>query len=392
MIEESGAVAGGPAVEACLGLTTSQATDRVLRRARAYVEIETPSRDEAALRRLADRVRADLEDCGATVESIDAPGLGANLLARLDTANEPGPPLLVLAHMDTVHAVGTLAARPFRIEGDRAYGPGIYDMKAGLATVIEALAWQRERGAPPRRPVELLITCDEEIGSHSVREMIRERAAAAAAVLVPEPCLPDGGAKTFRKGVATYRIEATGRAAHAGIEGASAVSAITELVHALAAALDLADHARGTTINIGQIGGGTASNVVAAEAWAAVDVRLAEPGEGERIAAAFAGMRPRREGAGLRAGLQEDRPPLVRTPAVAALYERARELAASLGAALAEGGSGGGSDGSIAAATGTATLDGLGPQGGGAHADDEHILLSDLPFRLALMSLLLARL
>jgi glutamate carboxypeptidase len=195
--------------------------------------------------------------------------------------------------------------------------------------------------------------------------------------------------KTFRKGVATYRIEARGIAAHAGIEGTLAVSAIAELVRAAGTVLDQADHARGTTVNIGNISGGTASNVVAARATAVVDVRIAEPPEGERIHAAFMSLRAVNPKADLSVVQSEERPPLVRTPAVAALYETARTIAGSLGVDLSEGGTGGGSDGSFAAAVGAATLDGLGAQGGGAHAVDEHIVLDDLPFRLAFMACLL---
>lgn len=371
-------------VEAGIGLTAEEAAARVLARSRRYVEIETPSRYAAGIRELAALVAADLEDIGADVELMDVPDFGANLRARLPGTEPELPPVVVLAHIDTVHPLGTLAERPLRIEGDRAYGPGIYDMKTGLALAVEALAVIHDRGARPRRPVELLVTCDEEIGSHSARPLIEEAAGRAAAVLVPEPCMPDSGVKTARKGVDTYRIEAHGRAAHAGIVGAAAVSAIGELIHALQAALDLAEPDRGTTVNVGTIAGGTASNVVAASAHALVDVRLAEPGEGERIHEALTGLAARHPEARVVATRIEDRPPLVRTPPVVALYEHTRRLAAELGVDLPEGASGGGSDGSIAAAAGAPTLDGLGAQGGGAHAVDEHIVLSDLPFRLAL--------
>jgi glutamate carboxypeptidase len=372
-----------------LGITPDAAIERVLGRARRYVEVETPSGGEAAIRELAQRVRAELEDVGAAVELLDVPGYGANLLARVAGAEADLEPVLILAHIDTVHPVGTLAERPFRIEDGCAYGPGIYDMKTGLALAVEALAWLRERGGRPRRPVLLLVTCDEEVGSESARPLIRQYAPAAAAVLVPEPCLPDGGAKTSRKGVATYRIATTGRAAHAGIDGTDAVSATVELVLALTAALALADHDRGTTINPGIIAGGTASNVIPARAHALVDVRIAEPAERDRVHHALLALQPRRPEAGLHVERVEDRPPLVRTPDVVALYQHAANLAAEFGIELTEGGSGGGSDGSIAAETGAATLDGLGPRGGGAHAVDEHVVIADLPFRLALMARLL---
>lgn len=373
-------------------LEAVQAIDRVLARVRRYVEVETPSRAEDALVALSEIIEADLRQVGATVERRPAPGLGRNLLAVVPGEEADADPVVVLAHIDTVHPIGTLAERPFRVEDGRAYGPGVYDMKGGLACVVEALTRLREMGLRPRRTVRLLVTCDEEIGSHSVHADILAEAASAAAVLVPEPCLPDGGVKTFRKGVATYRVEARGRAAHAGIEGATAVSAITTLVGALGEALALADHDRGTTINIGTIGGGTASNVVAAEAWASVDVRLAEAGEAARVHEGLLRLAPAHPEAGLTVALTENRPPLLRSDAVVRLYQQARDVARDLGVDLPEGGSGGGSDGSIAASTGAATLDGLGPQGAGAHAVDEHIVLSDLPFRLAFMTRLLQRL
>ena len=380
------------AIEQYLGMTSSQAVERVLGRSRSYVEQETPSGSAAEVGVLGELIRRQLEACGARVQVADAPDRGVNLHARVEGTDPQASPVLVLTHMDTVHPIGTLAQRPFRIEDGRAYGPGIYDMKTGIALVVEALVWLDERGRTPRRPIELLVTCDEEIGSHSSRQDIEDSARRAAAVLVPEPSRPDGGVKTFRKGVATYQIQARGIAAHAGIEGELAVSAISEIARAAVAVLDLADHARGTTINIGQITGGTASNVVAEHAKAVVDVRIAEPAEGDRIHAALMSLSAHNPKADLTVHRSEERPPLVRTEPVAGLYETARGFAAALGVNLSEGGTGGGSDGSFAAAVGAATLDGLGAQGGGAHAVDEHIVLDDLPFRLALMANLLENL
>lgn len=376
-------------IEQYLGMTSSQAIARVLARSRSYVERETPSGAAADIAVLGGDIRRDLEACGAQVEVIEAPGAGVNLHARMPGAEPQLQPVVVLTHMDTVHPKGTLARRPLRVEDGRAYGPGIYDMKTGIALVIEALTWLDERGRTPLRSIEVLVTCDEEVGSHSSRQLIEDSARRAAAVLVPEPCRPDGGVKTFRKGVATYEIEAIGVAAHAGIDGELAVSATAELVRAAVTVLDLADHSRGTTLNIGQISGGTASNVVAEHALAVVDVRIAEPPEGERVHAAIMSLRAHNPKAELKVRRSEERPPLVRTEAVAALYEIARRHAQALGVELGEGGTGGGSDGSFAAAIGAATLDGLGAQGGGAHAADEHIILDDLPFRFALMVRLL---
>ncbi|HSK20472.1 MAG TPA: M20/M25/M40 family metallo-hydrolase [Longimicrobiales bacterium] len=376
-------------IEQYLGMTSSQAVARVLARSRSYVERETPSGAAADIAALGGEIRRDLEACGARVEVIEAPGAGVNLHARMPGSDVQHAPVVVLTHMDTVHAKGTLERRPLRVEDGRAYGPGIYDMKTGIALVIEALTWLDERGRTPQRPIEVLVTCDEEVGSHSSRQLIEDSARRAAAVLVPEPCRPDGGVKTFRKGVATYEIEALGVAAHAGIDGELAVSATAELVRAAVSVLDLADHSRGTTLNIGQISGGTASNVVAEHALAIVDVRIAEPPEGDRVHEAMTSLKAHNPKAELKVRRSEERPPLVRTDAVAGLYEEARRHAEALGVALGEGGTGGGSDGSFAAAVGAATLDGLGAQGGGAHAADEHIVLDDLPFRFALMARLL---
>jgi glutamate carboxypeptidase len=268
----------------------------------------------------------------------------------------------------------------------------VYDMKCGAALVLEALSLGHEAGRAPRRPVVLLITCDEEVGSHSSRPLIERYARTAGAVLVPEPCLPDGGVKTARKGVATYRLRTTGQAGHAGLDPGMTVSAIAELIDQCQAASALACHDLGTTINIGVIGGGIATNVVAGEAWAGIDVRLAVPEEGERVHAALLSLQPKRPGAAVHVVRSESRPPLVRTPAVVALYQQARAIAAELDVELTEGASGGGSDGSLAAFWGAPTLDGLGARGGGAHAASEHVLVADLPFRLALMHALLDRL
>lgn len=372
-----------------LGMTEAEAADRVLQRVRRYVELETPSRDVPRILALADILEADLRAVGAHVERFEAPGLGRNLEARFPGLEPDLAPVVILGHMDTVHPAGTLESMPFEVADERVCGPGIYDMKTGVALAIEALALLVSRQSGPHRPVRLLLTCDEEIGSHSSRPLIQAAARAAAAVLVPEPSMPDGGVKTARKGVSTYRLDVQGRAAHAGIEPEQAVSATVELAHQILEILALADATRGTTINVGVIGGGTATNVVPAQAWATLDVRAWDPADNARIGAALANLRPHHPEARVHARLTEDRPPLVRSDAVARLFAHAHQQVARLGLDLGEGSTGGGSDGCITAALGTPTLDGLGPRGAGAHTSDEHILLSDLPFRLAFMTLLL---
>lgn len=378
------AVCDRDAVADALGISWDAARERVLARIDAYVRLESPSAHAPLLNAVAARVAEDLVAAGATVELHDAGDLGTNMVASVP-GSEPLPPVLLLAHLDTVHPVGTFAHAGLRIEDGRAYGPGAYDMKGGAALLVEALTLLRERALQPRRPVKFLITCDEEIGSHSSRKLIEQLAREAAAVLVPEPCMPDGGVKTARKGVATYRLETTGRAAHAGVDPGVGVSAAHELARQLIRVFDLADAERGTTLNVGMLGAGSATNVIPGSAWATIDVRIAEPAEGERVHAALTSLAPIDARAGVAVKRTELRPPLVRTPAIALLYEHARTIATSLGAELSEGGTGGGSDGSIAAAEGAAVLDGLGPRGAGAHTLDEHIIIDDLPFRLALL-------
>lgn len=365
---------------------------RTLNRLRAWVEHESPSGDEARATRLASVIAAELEAAGAVVERIPAPGWGEHLLARVEGA-EPGlEPILALGHLDTVHPVGTLERMPFRIAGERVEGPGVYDMKAGLAVLTEALLLLHEAGTPPRRPLRVLITCDEEVGSGTSRALIEETARTTAATLVLEPPLPGGRAKTARKGVATYTLEVQGRAAHAGVEPERGVSAIRELATQIDRIDRLAAPERGTTINFGVISGGTAGNVVPSLAAVEIDVRFTTSAEGERVDAALRALEPALPGAKLFLEGGVNRPPLERTEGVIALYQRAREIAAEIGFELGEGSTGGGSDGSFTAAIGIPTLDGLGVDGGGAHSTDEHIILADLAPRVALVRRLLERL
>ena len=367
-----------------LGESRESATQRVIERMRKYVEMESPSRSVGHIRALAGVISADLRAAGAEVELIDAPEYGAHIVARMGgNAREH---IAILSHMDTVHPVGTLASQPFRVNSDRVEGPGTYDMKAGIAVAVEAILLMQRRGTKPKRPVRFIITCDEEIGSHSGLPLIKEHATGAQAVLVTEPCVAGGLAKTSRKGVLTYQMNITGRAAHAGTHPQNGVSAITELAHQIRAILALANHAQGTTLNVGVITGGTASNVVAAHAFAEIDVRVTNAAETKRVHEALISLQPHAQGARVDVMQTEKRPPLERGPHVVALYERVRAIAGEIGFDMQEGSSGGGSDGSFTAALGIPTLDGLGPDGGGAHAADEHVLIADLPLRLALFT------
>lgn len=357
---------------------TDTNTHELLERIASYVAIETPSADEPRLRALADLIRRDLEAIGATVVAHDAPGLGVNLVAQWP--GNGGKPVLVLCHYDTVHPVGTIARLPFRIEGNRAYGPGIYDMKSGIALVVEAM-----RGAKHTRPVTLMVTCDEEIGSHSSRKLMEEAARASEAVLVMEPPLPDGSAKTARKGVGVYTLRTHGLQAHAGVEPGIGVDAIGELARQIVDIHALADHSRGTTINVGRIVGGTASNVIPELAEAEIDLRYTNPEEGQRVDAALRALRPHNERARISIEGGLNRPPFVRTDAVARLYAFVREQGAAVGLEIGEGSTGGASDGNFTAAAGAPTIDGLGVPGAGAHTYEEHILIDSLPKRVAFL-------
>jgi glutamate carboxypeptidase len=370
-----------------LGESREDATAHILERMRRYVEMETPSRNESQIRVLAEMLSADLKTAGATVELIDAPGYGAHIVATVGGTGDNH--IVILSHMDTVHPVGTLATQPFRVTGDRVEGPGTYDMKAGITMAIEALMLMKRRGNQPRRPVRFVITCDEEIGSHSGLDVIRQHAQGAYAVLVTEPCIAGGQAKTSRKGVLTYQMTIEGRAAHAGTHPSNGASAITELAQQITQLLTFANHDQGTTINVGVVSGGTASNVVAAHAFAEIDVRVTNAQETRRVHEALLGLQAQTRGTKVTVQQTEQRPPLERGAHVITLYERVRAIAAGLDFDMGEGSSGGGSDGSFTAAMGIATLDGLGPDGGGAHAIDEHVLLADLPLRVALFTRIL---
>ncbi len=354
------------------------------------VRLESPSRDKPALDTLRSLLANRLCDLDGSVEVIANDQGGDHLLARF-----PGPPdrkpALLLGHYDTVWPRGTLDRLPFRVEGDRAFGPGILDMKAGLTIITHVLEHVVCR-MPVPRPIWVLFTSDEEIGSPTSRGLIESLARQCAYVLVLEPALADGRLKTARKGVGRFRLEVEGRAAHSGVAPQDGRSAIVELAHQILRIQDLQDLATGTTLNVGVIQGGTTANVVPARASAEIDVRVASLAEAERIAGALQALGPVTPDTRLDVSGGFTRPPMERSPAIAALFEQARQIGHGLGLDLTEGSTGGGSDANFTAALGVPTLDGLGARGGGAHADDEHILIDSLPERAALLAALLLEL
>lgn len=350
--------------------------------------LDAPSGDADALAAPADLLAGRLADLGGDVVRHAAPA-GDHLEARFRAVG--GAPLVVLGHYDTVWPRGTAAARPLRAERRVVYGPGVFDMRGGIAASLTALRLLRGLGLPERE-VAVLLTADEETGSRTSADLVRALGREAAAVLVPEPPLPGGVLKTARKGVADYRLAVRGRAAHAGIDPERGVSAVHELAELVARLERSARPDAGTTINVGRIGGGVRLNVVADTAWAEVEYRFASEAEHTRVEAELSALTPMREGVSITVEPLGARPPLERTAPIAAAFERARELARPLGVELREGTTGGASDANFLGPLGVAVLDGLGPDGGGAHALDEHVRTDSLEERIALLALLIARL
>jgi len=346
---------------------------------------ETPSLDKPRLDAFADLLAARLAAAGASVELIEQPKRGNHVRARFVHGNDTEQPALVLCHYDTVWPVGALATHPFRVEAGKAYGPGIFDMQSSLALVEYAVRAVRDLDIALPRPVTVLITSDEEIGSGSSRALIEVEALRSAYVLVMESPLPGGVIKTARKGTGTFTVETIGRAAHAGVDPYKGVNAIAEMAHQVLAIHALADRDAGTTLSVGVIEGGTATNVVPARAVAQVDVRSWTQAEADRIAQAMAALTPVLSGAQVVVSGGWNRPPLEHR-ATAALFARVQEIGRSLDMELADGATGGGSDGNFTGALSIPTLDGLGVPGDGAHADHEHILVDEIPGRAALLT------
>ena len=363
---------------------------------RALCEVESPSGDGEGSRAVVSLLAEAAGSIGGveSVERVGGPdGYGEHIIVR---ASAPGPhearPLLLLGHTDTVHPRGTLAARPWREDGGRIYAPGIFDMKASCAVALEALRACSTLGLKARRPVSLLLTCDEESGSMSGRALVEAEARRAECVLVLEPPAPGGRAKTARKGTGLFTLSVEGRAAHAGLEPEKGVSAVLELARQIGRVSALARPEVGTTINVGTVTGGTHANVVAAEARAEVDVRFSTADEARRVETALLELKPFDERAALKVTGGINRPPLERTSAVAALYEKARRVAAAFDFELGEASVGGASDGNFAAACGATVLDGLGVEGDGAHAAHEHIIADAIVLRGAFLAALVAAL
>lgn len=363
--------------------------DWLLRFIDTLVRLESPSDDKAAVDRCAHAVAAELHALGGRVSRIRASTAGDHVRAEF---GEGETQVLLLGHVDTVWPIGQLDRMPLRRDGDCFHGPGIFDMKAGLALAV--LAVRATAAVAADRPLKtvMLWTTDEEIGSATSRAVIETEAAKSQAVLVFEPALPGGGLKTSRKGCGQYELTVRGQAAHAGVDPGKGVSAIRELARQVLAIERLQELERGVSVNVGVISGGTRPNVVAEEARAIVDVRAPTHGDADRIDAALRALTPQIAGTALSIDGGFGRPPMERSAGTARLFALAGEVAGDLGLTLEEGGTGGGSDGNFCAALGIATLDGLGATGDGAHALHEHVRVSTLVPRAALVAGLLTRL
>jgi glutamate carboxypeptidase len=351
------------------------------------VELESPTSDKPSLDRLGAFLAEQLRALDAGVEILSQSHAGDHV--RAHWGDDDGGALL-LCHMDTVWDLGTVTGRPVRIEGGKLYGPGAFDMKGGIVNALWAMRALRELALAPERPVTLLINSDEEIGSLTSRPVIETEALKHDVVFVLEPAQPPHASlKTWRKGVGMYRLSVTGRAAHAGADHEKGLNAIEELARHILAIQAFTDYETGTTLNVGVVGGGTRSNVVPAQAWARVDVRVMDADKAARVEAKMQSLKPHLPGTTVEVSGGINRPPMVRTPEIAALYATAEALAAKMGFEITEAGSGGGSDGNLTAALGVPTLDGMGVVGDGGHAAHEHVVITSLPERAALLAAML---
>jgi glutamate carboxypeptidase len=362
-------------------------SEELLAELATWVAMETPTTDPASVNRLMDLAEGELARAGAALTRIPGrDGFGDNLIAR--TPGE-GRPVLVAGHLDTVWSHGTLGDMPYQVNGPKAHGPGIYDMKAGSFLAFHAVRSILRQKVKTRRPIVLLLTPDEEVGSPTSREWIEREAAQAACALIPEPAGHGGACVTARKGVGRFVMRVEGRGAHSGGAFEEGASAVVELARQIVRIHGMVDLDRGITLNAAPVWGGSRPNVISPDAGCEIDLRVNSVEDGahmERTLLESTALTP-----GCRVVVEGgmNRPPYTEAPGILALYDRARGIAETVGIALPRQHRGGGSDGNFTAAMGVPTLDGLGCPGAGAHASHEHILWQQLAPRAALMAGLL---
>ena len=360
--------------------------DEILEAVLEWVRIESPSHDAEAVNRMVDRVESAVRPLTSRVDRTPGrDGYGDVLSVRSEWGGD-GPGILVLSHLDTVHPVGAIdGVLRVRREGDRVYGPGIYDMKGGACLAWYAFRHLVRTGRETPLPITFLFVPEEEVGSPTSRALIEKAARANRYVLVTEPARDGGRIVTARKGVAIFEMKATGRPSHAGVRHQDGRSAIREMARQILRLEDMTDYARGVTVNVGVVAGGTGSNVVPAECRAEIDVRVPDPEAGEEMCARILGLSSFDPEVAVEVAGGMSRPPYEKGEGIEALFEHARGLAEEIGFELRDVKTGGGSDGNFTAALGVPTLDGLGVDGHGAHSHDEHLLFSSLEPRTKLL-------
>jgi len=364
--------------------------DQMVQFIRDMVEIESPSDNKQAVDRVSALVASRFEGMGGRIRFHRTANFGDHLQVDFDSPHR-AKPVLLLGHYDTVYPLGTLAQMPCRLEKGRLYGPGVYDMKAGIALMMTAVDALRSSHGELPRAVTVLLVSDEEVGSESSRVITEILAKKSAEVLVCEPSYgPRGAVKTARKGIGEYLLKVTGKASHSGLDFEKGQSAIVELAAQIGKISTLVDLKRGLTLNVGTMQGGTRVNVVPAEASATIDVRIARIKDGKDIDKKLRALKPVNRKCKLQISGGLTRPPMERTKGIADLYKKAVSISRELGWKLEEAAVGGGSDGNFTAGLGIPTLDGLGAVGEGAHSSHESIEVSTLPRRAALLAGLLA--
>lgn len=357
---------------------------------RKLVECESPSDNPAAVNRFVELVAATVAPF-ARSKTFAGGRFGKHLLCEFQLPGaKDGGRILALGHSDTVWPMGTLAAMPFRQTEERLRGPGVLDMKAGIAFFISAIQILGEMEVAVPNKVLMLLNSDEEVGSESSRSLTERTARASKAVFVLEPGTGlEGKLKTARKGVGGYTVTVRGRASHAGVDFESGASAVVELARQIERIANFTNEKRGTTVNPGVIRGGTRANVVAAVAQAEIDIRVSRMGDAPALDRKFKSLKPFDKRCMIQVTGGLNRPPMERSPGIVQLSRQAQKLAQDLGVCLEESSTGGGSDGNFTAGLGIPTLDGLGAVGEGAHAPNESILVNRIADRTALLAKLL---
>ena len=352
-------------------------TADMLAEIRGWVEIESPTTVPEAVNRMVDHVERAYQSTGARLERIPGcNGFGDHLIARSSwgTANRG---ILVLSHLDTVHPMGFIERLPFKVEGDIAYGPGIYDMKGGAFLAFHAFREMARLGTGGALPVTQLFVSEEEVGSPTSREIIEREARNAKYVLVTEPAREGGRIVTARKGTARFEVRVKGQAAHSGSRHQDGRSAVRELARQILVIEDFTDYERGVTTNVGVVTGGTRANVVPEEAFAEVDMRVTSPAQAEEMVARMLSLTAHEEGVAVTVTGGMNRPPYEKDERIAELFDHAQALASEIGYPLEDLKTGGGSDGNFTAAI-APTLDGLGVDGKGGHTPYEQINISSI--------------